>query len=72
MHASIVWVPHLRKDINALEQVQRQAVRSTSEDYTIRREGSIRRVMNEFKLPTLKNRHHHTGENKTTNKIQTS
>ncbi|VDI06712.1 Hypothetical predicted protein [Mytilus galloprovincialis] len=59
-YASIVWDPYLIKDINALERVQRQAVRFISGDYTSREEGSIRRLMNELKLPTLENRRRHS------------
>ena len=52
----MVWVPHLRKDVDKLEKVQRKAARFIKGDYHSREPGSMSRMLNELDLPTLESR----------------
>ncbi len=55
-YASSVWDPHLMKDINQLEKVQRQAARWISSNYNPR--ASVTDILKTLKLDTLKERRH--------------
>ena len=44
-YSSIVWDPHLQKDIDKLERVQRQAARFITGDYTSRDQGRVSRML---------------------------
>ena len=55
-YGSVVWDPHLRKDVDKLEKVQRKAARFIKGDYHSREPGSMSRMLNELDLPTLESR----------------
>ncbi len=52
-YASSVWDPHQKNHINKIEMVQRRAARFIKRQYN-REPGTVTRIMNELKLPTLK------------------
>ena len=52
-YSSIVRDPHLQKDIDKLERVQRQAARFITGDYTLRDQGCISRKLADLQLPSL-------------------
>ena len=55
-HGSVVWDPYLKKDIDALERVQRRAARFITGDYRSRSTGTVQRLLNKLKLPELQDR----------------
>ena len=55
-YSSIVWDPHLQKDIDKLEKVQRQAARFISGDYSSRDQDCVTRMLHELALPSLQDR----------------
>ena len=55
-YSSIVWNPHLQKDIDKLEHVQRQAARFITGDYTSRDQGCVSRMLADLQLPSLQDR----------------
>ena len=52
----VVWDPYLKKDIDALERVQRRAARFITGDYHSRSTGTVQRLLNKLKLPELQDR----------------
>ena len=55
-YGSVVWDPYLKKDIDALERVQRRAARFVTGDYHSRSTGTLQRLLNKLKLPELQDR----------------
>ena len=55
-YASVVWDPHLQKDINKIEKTQRQAARFITKDYKSRTEGCVTNMLQDLGLPTLQHR----------------
>ena len=55
-YGATVWHPHLVKDRNKLERIQRQAARFIKRDYKSREPGCVTQMLNELKLPTLHER----------------
>ena len=55
-YGSVVWDPYLKKDIDALERVQRRAARFIAGDYRSRSTGTVQRLLNKLKLPELQDR----------------
>lgn len=55
-YSSIVWDPHLLKDIDKLEKVQRQAARFITGDYSSRDHGCVTRMLQDLALPSLQDR----------------
>ena len=55
-YSSIIWDPHLQKDIYKLEKVQRQAARFITGDYTSKDHGCVTRMLDSLKLPSLQDR----------------
>jgi len=55
-YAAVVWDPYLRKDIDKLECMQRQAARFITKDYRSRDPGCIGRMLDTLKLPPLEER----------------
>ena len=55
-YSSIIWDPHLQKDLNKIEKVQRQATRFITGDYTSRDPGCITQMMTKLNLPSLQDR----------------
>lgn len=55
-YASIVWDPHLQRDIDKLEQVQRRAARFISGDYTSREPGCVTNMLKDLDIPPLQDR----------------
>ena len=52
-YGSIIWDPRLRKDIDALERIQRGAARLLTGDYRSRTPGSVNRMMTKLELTSL-------------------
>ena len=52
-YGSIIWDPHLKKDIDALERIQRAAARFITGDYKTRTPGSIQHMMTKLELTSL-------------------
>ena len=55
-YGSVVWDPYLKKDIDALERVQRRAARFIAGDYCSRSTGTVQRLLNKLKLTELQDR----------------
>ncbi|MCG7877120.1 MAG: reverse transcriptase family protein, partial [Candidatus Thiodiazotropha taylori] len=55
-YSSIVWDPHLQKDIDKFEKVQRQAARFITGDYSSRDQGCVTRMLQDLALPSLHDR----------------
>ena len=55
-YGSIVWDPHLQKDIDVLERVQRKGVRFVTGDYRSRTPGCVTNMLVNQKLDTLQER----------------
>jgi hypothetical protein len=55
-YGAIVWDPYAKKDIDALERVQRGAARFITGDYRSRTPGSIQKLLKKLDLPTLQDR----------------
>jgi hypothetical protein len=55
-YGAIVWDPYTKKDIDALERVQRGAARFITGDYRSRTPGSIQKLLKKLDLPTLQDR----------------
>ena len=53
-YASCAWSPHVQKDVNKLESIQRQAARFVLHDY--RRESSVTAMLSSLGWDTLQNR----------------
>ena len=53
--ASAAWDPHLKKDINNIEMVQRQSARFVKCNY-VREPGTVTRILDELKWPSLQSR----------------
>ena len=55
-YSSVVWDPHLQKDIEKLKKIQRQAARSISGDYSSRDQGCVTRMLKDLAIPLLQDR----------------
>ena len=55
-YGAIIWDPHLKKDIDRLERIQRQAARFITRDYFSRDPGCVTKMLKDFNLPTLQER----------------
>ena len=55
-YGSTVWDPHLQKDIEKLEKIQRRAARFICKDYHSRDKGSMTKNLQDLELQTLQNR----------------
>jgi len=55
-YSSVVWDPHLTKDIDRLERVQRQAARFITRDYSTRSPGCVTEMLQQLELPPLQTR----------------
>ena len=55
-YGSVVWDPYLKKDIDALERVQRRAARFITGNCLSRSTGTVQRLLNKFKLPEHQDR----------------
>ena len=55
-YGSVVWDPYLKKDIDALERVQRRAACFITGDYRSHSTGTVQRLLNKLKLPELQDR----------------
>ena len=55
-YGSVVWDPYLKKDINRLEQTQRQAARFISGDYKSREQGCVTNMLENLELLSLQER----------------
>jgi len=55
-YGGIVWDPHLKKDIDLLERVQRQAARFIMRDYKSRDTGCVTKMLHDLNLPPLQAR----------------
>ena len=55
-YGSIIWDPHLQKDIDKLEKIQRKAARFIKQDYRSKEKGSMTNMLKELELPTLQER----------------
>ena len=51
-YGSIIWDPHLRKDMDALGRIQRGAARFITGDYRSRTPGSVNRMRTKLELTT--------------------
>ena len=56
LYGAPLWDPHLKKDINQLEQVQRKALRFIYNDYKNYTPGSIDKLQKKSELPSLQDR----------------
>ena len=52
-YSSVVWDPHLQKDIDKLEKNQRQAARFITGDYRSRDQGCVIRMLRDLAIPLL-------------------
>ena len=52
----VVWDPHLQKDIDKLERVQRSAARFIAGNYRTRTPGFVTKILDHHQLPTLQQR----------------
>ena len=58
-YGSIIWDPYLKKDIDALERIQKSATRFITGDYRSRSPGSVQNMMQKLDLiPLLERRKH--------------
>ena len=55
-YSSVIWDPHLQKDIDKLEKIQRQAARFISGDYSSRDHGCVTQMLTGLRLPPLQDR----------------
>ena len=55
-YGSVVWDPHLQKDIEKIEKIQRKAARFIQKDYHSRQPGSMTKMLADLNLPTLESR----------------
>ena len=55
-YRSIVWDPYLQKDIDKLENVQRQATRFITRNYISMEQGCVSQMLAELDLPPLQDR----------------
>ena len=55
-YGAILWDPYLQKDVSALEQVQRRALRFISGDYKTRSAGFMTKLQQKYALPNLQDR----------------
>ena len=55
-YGSIIWDPYLRRDIEKLERVQKQAAHFINGDYHSREEGSVPKMLETLELETLERR----------------
>ena len=55
-YSSVVWDPHLQKDIDKLEAVQRRAARFIKKDYSSRQPGCVTHMLADLDLPPLQER----------------
>ena len=55
-YASVVWDPHLQKNIDNLEGVQRSAARYVTNTYSDRTPGTVTRLLNKLQWDSLENR----------------
>ena len=55
-YGSVVWDPHLQKDIDKIEKIQRKAARFIQKDYHSRQPGSMTKMLTDLNLPTLESR----------------
>ena len=55
-YSSVVWDPHLQKDIEKLEKIQRQAARFITGDYSSRDQGCVTRMLKDLAIPLLQDR----------------
>ena len=55
-YSSVVWDPHLQKDIDKLEKTQRQAARFITGDYRSRDQGCVTRMLKDLAIPLLQDR----------------
>ena len=54
--SAVIWDPHLQKDIDQLERVQRRSARFITGDYSSRDQGSITRMLDNLELTPLQDR----------------
>ena len=55
-YGAIVWDPHLKKDIDKLERVQRSAARFIAGDFRTTTPGFVTKILDQNQLPTLQSR----------------
>ena len=55
-YGSVVWDPHLQKDIDKVEKVQRRAARFIKNDFRSRHDGAVTSMLTELDLPSLEQR----------------
>ena len=55
-YGSSAWDPHLQKDIDSLEKIQRQGARFILNDYKSWDDGCVTRMLQDLELPTLQHR----------------
>ena len=55
-YSSVVWDPHLQKDIDKLEKTQRQAARFIMGDYRSRDQGCVTHMLKDLAIPLLQDR----------------
>ena len=55
-YGAAVWDPHLKKDIDKLERVQRSAARFIAGDYRTATPGFVTKILEQHQLPTLQQR----------------
>ena len=55
-YGAVVWDPHLQKDIDKLERVQRSAARFIAGNYRTRTPGFVTKILDHHQLPTLQQR----------------
>ena len=55
-YGAILWDPYHQKDINALEQVQRRALRFIAGDFKTKTTGFMSSLQHKFALPSLQDR----------------
>ena len=55
-YGAIIWDPHLKKEIEQLERIQRRGVRFINKDYKSREEGCIGKMVQKLELQPLEER----------------
>ena len=55
-YSSIIWDPHLQKDKDKLENIQRRGARFISQDYRSRQPGCMTAMLKSLNLPLLEER----------------
>ena len=55
-YGAVVWDPHLKKDIDKLERVQRSAARFIAGNYRTTTPGFVTKILDQNQLPTLQSR----------------